>query len=121
MRIGVLEHAPPSNWVQGHYTYSKIYSAAILIKRQSRIVSEYKFHIILAKVYNLFCIITSEKIGKDLYRQGHYIKFTEKSGKTIEVITANGVASEECSMGDVDIYFIEQHIEPYPQLPSISR
>jgi len=65
--------------------------------------------------------LASEKIGEDLYRQVHYIKFTEISGKTIEVLTVNDVSSEECSMSDVDVYVIAKHFEPYPQLPSISR
>ncbi len=66
-------------------------------------------------------LLASEKIGGDLYRQIHYITFTEKSGKTIEVITINDVSHEECSMSAVDVYVVGKHIEPYPQLPSIKR
>ena len=40
--------------------------------------------------------LASEKIGKDLYRQVHHVVFTEKTRRTIEVITANDASSEEC-------------------------
>lgn len=45
--------------------------------------------------------LASEKIGKDLYRQVHHVVFTEKSGKTIEVITSNDASNAECSMSKV--------------------
>lgn len=54
--------------------------------------------------------LASEKIGKDLYRQIHLITFVEKSGNTIEVITSNEASSEECSMSDVDVFVISQHL-----------
>jgi hypothetical protein len=54
--------------------------------------------------------LASEKIGKDLYRQVHYIVFTEKSGNTIEVITVSEASNEECSMGDVDVFVISKHL-----------
>lgn len=54
--------------------------------------------------------LASEKIGKDLYRQIHYIIFIEKSGNTIEVITSNEVSNEECSMSGVDVFVVKQHL-----------
>lgn len=54
--------------------------------------------------------LASEKIGKDLYRQIHQVTFTEKSGKTIEVITSNDASSEECSMSAVDVFVVKQHL-----------
>jgi len=45
--------------------------------------------------------LASEKIAKDLYRQIHRVVFTEKSGKTIDVITINNVSREEGSMSTV--------------------
>jgi len=54
--------------------------------------------------------LASEKIGKNLYRQIHHIMFSEKSGRTIEVITSNKASSEECSMSDVDVFVISQHL-----------
>jgi hypothetical protein len=54
--------------------------------------------------------LASEKIGKDLYRQIHHVTFTEKAGKTIEVITSNEASSEECSMSGVKIFVISQHL-----------
>lgn len=54
--------------------------------------------------------LASEKIGEDLYRQIHHIIFTEKSGNTIEVITSNEASNEECSMSDVDVFVVSQHL-----------
>ena len=52
--------------------------------------------------------LASEKIGKDLYQQIHHIVFTEKSGKTIKVITSNEASNEECSMSSVKVYVISK-------------
>lgn len=60
--------------------------------------------------------LASEKIGKDLFLQVHYIIFTEKSGNTIEVITSNEVSNEECSMSGVDVFVISQHLGSGPAL-----
>lgn len=61
------------------------------------------------------CIrLASEKIGKDLYRQIHLVKFTEKSGKTIEVITINDASSEECSMTGVDVFLVTMQLGEGP-------
>ena len=54
--------------------------------------------------------LASEKIGKDLYRQIHQIKFTEKSGIILEVITINDASNEECSMSGVDVFVINKHL-----------
>jgi hypothetical protein len=54
--------------------------------------------------------LASEKIGNNLYRQIHHISFSEQSGNIIEVITSNEVSDEECSMGDVDVFVIRQHL-----------
>ena len=54
--------------------------------------------------------LASEQIGKNLYRQVHRVIFTEKSGKTIEIITVNNASSEECSMSDVDVFVVSQHL-----------
>ena len=54
--------------------------------------------------------LASEKIGEDLYRQIHHVTFTEKSGKTIEVITVNDASNIECSMSDVDVFVVTEHL-----------
>lgn len=54
--------------------------------------------------------LASEKIDKNLYRQVHYIMFTEKSGNAIEVITINEASNEECSMSGVDVFVVSQHL-----------
>lgn len=56
--------------------------------------------------------IASEKIGKDLYRQVHKVRFTERSGATIDVITVNDASSEECSLGGVEVYVIARRLGP---------
>ena len=58
--------------------------------------------------------LASEKLGKDLYRQIHRVVFTEKSGKTIEVITVNNVSSEEGSMSEVEVFVISKQLGRYP-------
>lgn len=61
--------------------------------------------------------LASEIIGKDehynddLYRQVQNIKFYEKSGNIIEVITVSNATETECSMSDVDLYIISKHIK----------
>lgn len=54
--------------------------------------------------------LASEQIGKDLYRQIHYVTFTENTGKTIEVITSNDASSEECSMSGVDVFVVSNRL-----------
>jgi hypothetical protein len=60
--------------------------------------------------------LASEIIGKDLFRQVHYIIFTEKSGNTIEVITSNEASNEECSMSGVDVFVVSRHLGNGPVL-----
>lgn len=57
--------------------------------------------------------LASEKIGKDLYHQIHYITFIEKSGNKIEVITINDASNEECSMSGVDVFVTSHHLGDY--------
>jgi hypothetical protein len=54
--------------------------------------------------------LASQKIGDDLYRQIHRIRFTEVSGHVIEVITRNDASSVECSMSGVDVFVISRHL-----------
>ncbi len=54
--------------------------------------------------------LASQKIGKDLYRDVYDITFYEKSGRTIEVITASESSSSECSMSGVDVYVVSKKI-----------
>src|SRR5215813_11468750 len=60
--------------------------------------------------------LASEKIGKDkyykddLYRQVQNVKFTERSGNVIEVITISEATKTECSMGSVEVYLVSKHI-----------
>lgn len=54
--------------------------------------------------------LASERIGKGLYRQIHHVKFIEKTGNAIEVITSNEVSDEECSMSEVNVFVIRQQL-----------
>ncbi len=54
--------------------------------------------------------LASEKVGKDLYRQVHLVRFTEVSGGTLEVITVNDASSVECSMSGVEAYVVARKL-----------
>ncbi|MCC8392993.1 hypothetical protein LJ656_10370 [Paraburkholderia sp. MMS20-SJTR3] len=66
--------------------------------------------------------LSSEKIGKDrfygkdLYRQVHHITYYEKGGKQISVITVNDAGWEECSMSEVEVFVVSQHMGPVESL-----
>ena len=50
--------------------------------------------------------LASERVGKDLYRQVHLVRFTEVSGGTLEVIAVNDASSAECSRSGVEAYVV---------------
>lgn len=54
--------------------------------------------------------IASEKRSDSLWRQVHLVRFVEKAGDTISVITANDVSHEECSMSAVEVYVVSQRL-----------
>ncbi|MCC8392701.1 hypothetical protein LJ656_08885 [Paraburkholderia sp. MMS20-SJTR3] len=63
--------------------------------------------------------LSSEKIGKDelygkdLYRQVYHITYYDKRGKQIvSVITVNDAGWEECSMSQVEVFVVSQHMGP---------
>jgi hypothetical protein len=58
--------------------------------------------------------LASEKIGKDLYGQVHWIRFVQKSGPPVEVVTVSDASHEECSESGVDVYVVGQYL---PDLP----
>ncbi len=55
--------------------------------------------------------LASEKIGKDLYRQVHFITFINQAGKRIQTITVNDASHEECSVNGGDVYVISKYIK----------
>lgn len=87
-------------------TGSEQYPASIAFGalKNAGLTDNYKVVFTKTKVTRL----ASEKIGKDLYRQVHYITFTEKSGKKISVITVNEVSFEECSMTGGQIFLVRE-------------
>ena len=54
--------------------------------------------------------LASEKVGKDLYRQVHLVRFFRLSGETVKVITMNDASNEECSMSKVDAYLVSARL-----------
>ncbi len=56
--------------------------------------------------------LASERIGKDLHRQVHRVRFFEKSGASLEVITVSDASSSECSMSGVDVFVVARHLGP---------
>jgi hypothetical protein len=56
--------------------------------------------------------LASEQIKDGLFRQIHYVTFTDKSGNKIEVITVNDASADECSMSGVNVYVISKHLGP---------
>ncbi|WP_168792268.1 hypothetical protein [Paraburkholderia aromaticivorans] len=54
--------------------------------------------------------LTSEKIGKDLWRDVYDITFREHSGRTIEVITSSAASSVECSMSDPVVWVVSEKL-----------
>ncbi len=57
--------------------------------------------------------LASEKIGKDLYRQVHLVKFVKHSGEDLLAMTVNEVSSQECSMSKVDVYLVSKQLGDY--------
>jgi len=54
--------------------------------------------------------LASEKVGKNLYRQVHLVRFPQGSGETLEVITVNDASHEECSMSGVEVFVVSRHL-----------
>ena len=52
--------------------------------------------------------VASEKIEADLWRQVHRVRFPLKNRKVVLVLTVSDTSSEECSMGDVQIYVVSR-------------
>ena len=58
-------------------------------------------------------LITSEKIGRNLFRQVHLVQFSVKKGEQLSAITVNEVSSQECSMSKVDVYLVSKQLGDY--------
>ena len=54
--------------------------------------------------------LSSEKIGKDLWRDVYDITFREHGGRVIEVITSSEAGSTECSMSDPIVWVVSQKL-----------
>ncbi|MBT9568593.1 MAG: hypothetical protein IV085_09880 [Thiobacillus sp.] len=65
--------------------------------------------------------LASEKIGKDLYRQIHLVKFVKQSGEDVLAMTVNEVSSQECSMSNVDVYLVSKQLGDYAAKQAIKR
>lgn len=63
-------------------------------------------------------LLSTEKIGKDLYRQVILVNLQSKSGKLIKAIAVSDASSEECSMGDVRVFLVSPELGSEPQKPN---
>jgi hypothetical protein len=61
--------------------------------------------------------LASEKIGADLYRQVHRVRFVRTSGKPVVVITVNNVSDTECSRSGVEVYVVSKRLGNYAKGP----
>ena len=59
--------------------------------------------------------LSSEKIGRNLYRQIHLVRFFKTAGEPILAITVNEASSDECSMSGVDVYLVSKQLGDYSQ------
>ncbi|HEY9097715.1 MAG TPA: hypothetical protein VIN38_02480 [Thiobacillus sp.] len=65
--------------------------------------------------------LASEKIGKDLFRQVHLVKFVKQSGDIVLAMTVNEVSSQECSMSNVDVFLVSKQLGDYSAKQAIKR
>jgi hypothetical protein len=56
-----------------------------------------------------------EKVGKDLYRQVHLVTFQRKDGTSIEAVTLSDASSEECSIGNVQVFVVSKKLGATPK------
>ena len=61
--------------------------------------------------------LTSERIGKDLFRQVYLVTFIRKEGPPLQVLTISDASSDECSMGSVRVFVVSQELGSQPQAP----
>ena len=61
--------------------------------------------------------LSYEKIGKDLYRQVHLVTFERKDRTLVQAIVWSDASSEECSMGNVQVFVISQTLGDAPKAP----
>jgi hypothetical protein len=67
--------------------------------------------------------VSSQKVGRDLYRQVHDVRFIKTDGSVIEAIVVGTVSSEECGGSQFDVYLVSHKIElpPSEYDPSVDR
>jgi hypothetical protein len=56
--------------------------------------------------------MASEKIGPDLWRQVHLVRYFRTDGSTLEAMAVSDSSREECSMGDVKTFVISAKLLP---------
>jgi hypothetical protein len=59
--------------------------------------------------------IASEKIGPDLWRQVHLVRYFRNDGAALEAVAVSDSSQEECSMGDVQTFVISKKLLPSGQ------
>lgn len=61
--------------------------------------------------------LNSEKIGKDLYRQVHLVRFVQNNGESIQAIVVFDVSSSDCIGENADVYLVSPRIDPCDSVP----
>jgi hypothetical protein len=56
--------------------------------------------------------ISSERIGRDLWRQVLFVQYYRNDGSPVEAIAVSDASQEECSMGDVQVYLVSRKLGP---------
>jgi hypothetical protein len=59
--------------------------------------------------------LVPERVGKDLFRQVHLVRFVKKTGEVVEVITVSESSSQECSMSGISAYVVSKQLGDYAQ------
>ncbi len=54
--------------------------------------------------------LTSQRIGRDLWRQVHRVTIPLRRGGAISALAISDASSDECSMGDVQVYIISRKL-----------
>jgi hypothetical protein len=62
--------------------------------------------------------LSYEKIGKDLYRQVHLVTFERKDHTLLQAVVLSDASSEECSMGNAQIFVISHTLGDAPEAPN---
>jgi hypothetical protein len=55
--------------------------------------------------------LASQSIDGKMWHQVYLVTYFKKSGEKVEVIAIHDASDEECSMTDVDVFVVSQHLQ----------